>query len=480
MGNKIELRPYQQGILNEVKETFKTFNDVVIAAAPSSGKTMMTIKFIQDNPDKDFLILTHGQNVLKDMWAEELKKFLGEFKNVVFGLPQSLSKKDLAEVDYVVIDEAHEFTFASMAKKILDKNKKAKKIYLTGTPSKFIKEKYHTIIIPAIDLIDQGFISDLYVGLFSTQADIRSDDRNTERDLTGDGSKKLEKTVESDINSLLKEMIRRLKSTKLTKNGPYRALLSKKFDAFGVMNKTMIACASIKQANKVNEYLNKNGVKSVLSNSENDKDSEFIVGEEGFLKNPEINVLVVVDRGILGFNMPDLVNVVDMTGSHNINRIYQLYARVMRKNDKLPNKYFFKIATVQEMQVTKFYMEASLCLMFKEFISKYDGTNLDSLEIPVNVRKKKKRGEDKKGKGKTKPRTINVPEELFNVVSAAKILKDLYNNASKEFNEYAMIKFKDIRRDVFGDNINLDYSSAESLWKDLLSTGIVDEKFDRV
>ena len=40
--------------------------------------------------------------------------------------------------------------------------------------------------------------------------------------------------------------------------------------------------------------------------------------------------IIVVGRGILGFNFEQLVNVVDMTGSQNIDRIFQLMARVVR------------------------------------------------------------------------------------------------------------------------------------------------------
>lgn len=459
---KLILRDYQEKVLQDLATEFTKGKDCVIAASPSSGKTTMAIEFIKRNPNKKFLVITHGQNVLKDMWEEEFEKYLThkEMSYITYGLPQSLKSKDIPKVDFIIIDEAHEFTFAKMVQDILEKNKSAYKIYLTGTPSKFIEKKYPVIVVAAMDLIEKGFISDLYVGLFSTVAKIKDDDRNIDNDLTGQASKKLEKTVESDMQSLLIEMIKRLKSTGLTKAGPYRALMTNKFKAFGQMDKTMIACASVKQADKVHSYLQENGVESVLSHSENDPDSLFIIGRDGFLKNPKIKVLVVVDRGILGFNMPELVNVVDMTGSHNINRIYQLYARVMRKNNNKPNKFFFKLATKEEMHVTKFYMEAALCLMFQYFISRYNGKNLNELEVPVKIRKRVKKEDKDQKKKNLKPRQIDVPEDLFEIVSAAKILKDLYNNASNNFNEYAMIKFKEIRSDVFGDTVQIN-------WEDL-------------
>ena len=62
----IQLRPYQVEALDAVTKGFKKSNNVVLASCPSSGKTVMAIDFIK-NSNKKFLVLTHGQNVLKDM-----------------------------------------------------------------------------------------------------------------------------------------------------------------------------------------------------------------------------------------------------------------------------------------------------------------------------------------------------------------------------------------------------------------------------
>lgn len=447
----LNLFPYQEIAVTAAEQHFNSgLNHFVLAASPSSGKTRMSLAFVQRNKGQ-FLIITHGQNVLKDMWQEEINALSKSDRGrVTYGIPQGLRKKDLKKFDYIIIDEAHEFTFAAMVQDILKVNPQAKIMYLTGTPSKFIAKKYHVHVIPAIDLIKGGYVSDLYIGLFSTTANIKDRDRNKDLDLTVTSSKKLESSVDDDMNELLTQMVKRLKSAGFIKKSYVASNVAKSFpDIFGKLHKTMIACASIRQAEKVHHFLNNTGVNATLSNSVNDPESVNIIGDNGFLKNPDIKVLVVVDRGILGFNMPELVNVVDMTGSHNINRIYQLYARVMRKNNAYPDKFFFKLAQVDEKDVTKWYMSAAVCLLFGEFISKYNGKNLDEMSIPVKV--SVKRGTRVSGTGKLRSkRSFNVPKELFETVRAANMMEDIWNHSGKEFNEYARVTFRDIRFQLRG------------------------------
>lgn len=469
----IKLRDYQEEALRKVQFILSTKKDVVLAASPSSGKTVMALEFIKRNSGT-FLILTHGQTILKQMWEKEINLLLPEESHrITYGLPQALKNKDIPVVDYVIIDEAHEFTFAKMVQDILKKNSKAKKLYLTGTPAKFIAERYDVVIIPAIQLIDKGFISDLYVGLFSTNAQIKWEDRNDSDDVMESAYKKLEKTVETDLDSLLESMVNRLKSSGLTKDSAYLSKATDWAPVIGKLNKTMIACASVKQAEKVLKYFKKKNINAISSNSVNDPDSENI---QKFQDDNSINILIVVDRAILGFNMPNLVNVVDMTCSHNINRIYQLYARVMRLNKEVNKKYFFKLTVDDEMQVTKFYMEASLCLMYEYFISKYNGKNLNTLEIPVKVDTRKTREETTDTKKKNpKPRVLTVDDDLFQTVSAAKLMTDIFNKTGQGFNEYAMVSFKDIKREVWGNEFAIDGSTVETLWKDLVAMGIANE-----
>lgn len=446
----MKLRPYQEEVLVKLNQALKTKNEVVIASAPNSGKTLMAIEFMKQESNKTFLVLTHGTIVLKEQWSEKFaeaglkaSKQLGQ-QRVTYGIPHGVHRKAGAPVDYLIIDEAHEFTFAEMVKEIKTKFKPKKIIYLTGTPSKFIAKGYETIIVPAIDLIKQGYSSDLYVGMVSTTANIDKDDYNADGDVKEKKATELEATVETDLDSLLAAMHARLCETGAFKGSPRLRKTVEWAPTLGKLQKTMIACRSIKQANKIEKYFDTKGINCLVSHSLNDVQSENI---QLFKTSAEYQVLIVVDRGILGFDMHDLVNVVDLTCSKNINRIYQLYARVMRQSKDSPKKYFFKFATDPEMQLMKFYMNASLMLMFEDFISKYNGKNLNGCKVPVMVPRSPRNSEAGVGSSKSKVlnKSINIDKLFMETVQAGAMLIDIYNKIGQNTNEYAYTTFGEIK-----------------------------------
>lgn len=466
-----ELRPYQKETLEKLNIEFQCGKtEVVIAAAPSSGKTLMMLKFIQDNPTSKFVILTHGTTVLKEQWEKEFKKWIPEIKTstkidskatIRYGLPQSLSRRNLekAEIDYLIIDEAHEFTKATMVKKIIKNGKPKRIIYLTGTPSKFIKDGLTPIIIPASRLIEGGFVSDLYVGMVTTEAKLQERDYNSKGDTTIKGDQKLESAVDKDLDSLLEAMHKRLTETapfpKATPTA--RKILPQWAPTLGKLHKTMIACNSIAQCKRVEDYFGRQNIKVISSDSQNDPESKNI---ETFINDKDIKILIVVNRGILGFNLPELVNVVDLTCSRNIDRIYQLYARVMRKHNDYPQKYFFKFSPEDHMIIMKFYMEAALSLLFEQFISVYNGRNLNGFEIPYHVKKQKKSNTNtilNTNKKKRPLKPIPIDDLFQSSVSALKLLTDIYNKIGREHNEYAFTTFAKIKANLKGE----DYISVE-------------------
>ena len=97
----------------------------------------------------------------------------------------------------------------------------------------------------------------------------------------------------------------------------------------------MIVCRRRHQAKQVQDYLTNKNITAALSISKTDDLSEEI---ENFKEDINCKVLIVVGRGILGFNYPELVNVIDMTCSQNINRIFQLMARVLQLYGNGPGK----------------------------------------------------------------------------------------------------------------------------------------------
>jgi len=49
-----------------------------------------------------------------------------------------------------------------------------------------------------------------------------------------------------------------------------------------------------------------------------------VIEFERFKEDDDVLILIVVGRGILGFDNPKLVTVIDFTGSRNINRIFRI------------------------------------------------------------------------------------------------------------------------------------------------------------
>lgn len=454
--NEIELRDYQKDVLNKIHARFNSGEkEVVLAAAPSSGKTVIAMQFMKEVSGK-ILVLTHGTALLRNQWKDRFKKFglktssrKKDNARITYQLPQSTRNwKKFPKVDYIIIDEAHQFTHAKMVQKCIEECKPKHILYLTGTPSKFIKEGKKPIIVDGLSLIEKGFVSDLYVGMVSTNAKVNKKDYNQSGDLQANRYKRLVKTVDEDLDNLLEAIVNRLKLPSIVKNNPQISKIAS--IAFKKLHKTMISCHSVAQAKKVHQWMQKNGITSTISTHKEDLKSEEI---DKFVNDKDITVLIVVYRGILGFDMTDLVNVVDLTLSHNIDRIYQLYARVMRKSDQYKKKYFFKFADEVNMQFHKFHMNAALCMLHEDFISKYNGKNLNAMEVPVQLRTKtKKKSECGTGKKKGSKLRVQVIDKLFfDTVSTTKILRDIWNKIGQKHNEYAFVRFSDIKRDVFGE-----------------------------
>lgn len=462
-----KLRDYQVNAINAISQAFKTQKEFVLASCPSSGKTFITLQYIEQNPDTSFLVLPHGTNVIKEQW----RKLISKISNVEVELPQSLYNKELSHYNTLVIDEAHEYSDATMITKIIAKTKPKHILYLTGTPAKFIAKGTPMFVVAAEELIPK-YVSDLYFGLFSTSANITDTDYNKELDLLKAKESSLAKSAEVDLENLMVAMLSRLKKTSFFKSNPLLAKTNV-FSIFGDLHKTMIACNNEKQLRTIEKVLSANNVKVVSSISADDYDSENINGFE----TDDNNVLLVLRRGILGYNMTNLVNVVDMTGSHNINRIYQLYARVMRKSEQQPLKYFFKLTNTSDMQITRFYMNAATHLMRHDFISKYNGKNLNEMEVRELLVRTKKENTGKKSKKSYAAKTVSEDPFFHGVVTANALLEDVWNNQSKIFNEYATMRIGKLKEIQFNvpEMRQIKNITEENLLF-MLKTGKIDER----
>lgn len=319
----------------------------ILAACPGAGKTTISQivlnKYTKMFPKARVLVLTEGKNTLKNQYIEELNNShieinftYGTFDSdaqVRIGLPQSIARLSWDKVDMLVVDEAHNFFLADMVQGIVRKLNPTCKILMTGSPTQFNnKSQYAIYYIAAEELMKNGVFS----------------------------------SVSMDVARCI------------DKKNPWRAMESILVSAKQKkdnMSKIMVACPSIEYAEKVRDYLNYIGFSVSLSTSENDKDDTEIQK----FKNGETKVLIVVGKGILGFNDKKITLLADLRSSSNIDSSYQLFARVLRTHPDGVRKTYYRIAD-NDYNTQVLTLHKMTALMRKDIFQGFNGKNL-KLEI---------------------------------------------------------------------------------------------------
>ena len=467
---------YQQDAISAIKKSMLERTVSILAAAPSAGKTFMTIhiidEYLRENPTHKVIVLAHGTTILRTQFHQEIvnidnmsplcfKSKLVESHSdydanvgVNVCLPQTLFNKPIPEIDLLVVDEAHEFYFPvktgekNMMQNIIDTCKPKKQLLLTGTPAKFILYDYHIVPITLNTLFDEGMVTDLYVEIATSSYDFYLNDFNNDNDLTLESKFNIDATNKT-LDDLLEKVIGRLKSFEIVN------LTSNWLPTLKHLEKTMFACKSQEQARQVQIYFNDKGIDSALSTSDTDVNSDEI---QRFINEDDCLILIVVGRGILGFNMKQLHNVVDMTMSYNINRLYQLMCRVVRPNGNA-KKLFFKVVPNSLSEYYKYIMTAVMSLSEEEFYLKFNGKNFNDMYIPV-IRSKNKKRINNKNINTTKTKKTIRPVE-FEGLPAFSFFNDIYNKKDTLLNTYTSTTVRTVRAE-FSDYTPKGYWTIET------------------
>lgn len=394
---------YQSEKMNEVIQSIATQElPTVFAACPSAGKTLMSICMIdtilKDNPDFRVLVLAHGTNVLRSQYAEEVAGANPDFTycevtskqdmeqctaQVVVAIPQSIRTiKNMPKFDLIVVDEAHQFYFAEMVQTIIRKTKAKYQLMLTGTPSVFILNEFPLITVTVNEILDYDMVEDLTVVVASSNYRTRREDFNQNGDIREDFFTNQEQQTNNTLDDFLGVLESKLKSVlkEFTALEAGVSTLTGWNLALKKLDKTMIVARSQEQARQIRNYFWKKKVDVALSTSDTDSTSSEI---QRFKDDKDCRILIVVGRGILGFSFPRMINVVDMSGTQNIDRIFQLMCRVIRKHPEGRKKFFFKIAPKDLEHNYEYIMTATMCLCDETYYTKYNGENFLDLEIPV-------------------------------------------------------------------------------------------------
>lgn len=365
---------FQKDLINKVITNLNSHKKCILAAACGAGKTNMAIKIIEifarTFPYSKILVLTHGQNVLKTQFLERMEKIspfldfnvltkqtLVDNKQIYVSIPQALVGIELLTFDLLIVDEAHHFYLSKSVQSLIESIKPKYQLLLSGTPSVLLDLDIPVASVSSGELLNYGVISDPTISLVQSEYDLNFYSGLNNKDYPLDefnksiDVKKTEKCIE-DVLAMTSD------------------------------SKIMIATRTRKQASIVHKFLTEKNVSHVYSDSYVDKNSSSI---EFFSTNDDIRVLIVVKRGILGFDLPSLGCVVDMTCSLNPNSIFQLLSRVTRVSGK--PKTFYKIAPKDWALPTYIAMSFVVALSVKEIYENYRSKYKKNQKIKFPIQK---------------------------------------------------------------------------------------------
>jgi|TARA_R110000851_G_scaffold848_2_gene2861 hypothetical protein len=390
MKRNLILRGYQEPAVDHIMKT----PICVLAIAPNGGKTEISIEvislYLRKHPTTKVLILTHSTNVLKDNYYDRLEDLNLDFTyskdfdpntSVHISLPNS-EKKITGQYDFVIVDEAHENYFAAREQRLIRNINPSKQLLLTGTPSIFIRKGEYDIFFIAANQIPEIYSAKLNLELVASNYKWLGN-YNLDHEVKASFMFNVDDTRKT-LEAVMEKLLQRLqtKFTPVQFNHPSWVSKFKKWAfTYDQIGKTMIACKNIAQANMVYDILkNEHNINVGLSHSENDKDSGVI----SEFKDGVFNVLVVVNRGRLGFSDVNLMNLIDMTGTHNPDIIFQMFCRVLRGTPDT-QKYYMKVTPkeLHNMSLTHLSVCAGLMLTDMKFLKIYNGRNFNDIQIPI-------------------------------------------------------------------------------------------------
>ena len=501
-----DIREHQQYFItsNEFDNSRKPF---VLAGGTSMGKTptfIMWLELFYQNPankNKQTIVFAASKTILRNNVHETLKGFKPSFSysiitdkerlvnaldrkaQVLIVIPQTITKhyKLLPKMHNFILDEAHEWYFAkvkggkqSTLDKIIKHIQPTKQLFLTGTPSKFVAngDKFKFQFVPVMDLYDAGLVSNVKLEVVSSTYDFKANDWQGNYGNLKPTKTNSPKQAEDALVAVCNEMIDKLKNplkewysiNNVTKNSIGKL--------FKYLDKTIIYTHSKKQADRFYSILNSKkelSGKVLLSHSENDPDS---IQFNQFKTDENTHILIAVDRGRIGFDMPELFNIVDFTMTQNLDMLLQMYGRLLRISNlqKKKQKIYFKVATKNTADYFVDLMTAMLCLTNMEWYSKYNGKNMGGILIPKvltkSIRNKQYQQAQKKSKS-TKVKPYVSLTELGIPMDLNFFRQSILHSSNGKFNTIAETTLDDVRAEFF--NIKIKNPKKEWTFEELIN-----------
>jgi superfamily II DNA or RNA helicase len=380
---------------------------LVLAFGTNGGKTTTSIVLVEMyyrlNNNMKVIVAPHAQNILRDNYVDDLIKFNPSFKycvatnrkdlenipddcNMIIALPQTLSKSlDILPegIDWLIVDEAHEWYFANTYTNLIKTIKPKYQLLLTGTPFQFNarRDEFMFYYVSVDQLRSEGKAGDPLIQIVSTSFNLHKEDYTQADNLTASYNFSPKENKKS-IHKVSKHLVKTLSNP--IKNSPtFNRITKDSLSVFGYIDKTIIIAHNTNMANDFYTELNNNKVlknKVLVSHSKIDNDSaEFI----RFQKDNNYKVLIVVNRGRLGFSMDELFNIVDFSFTNNVSTILQILGRLLRLSKLQPNKQkiYYKVASRNTVGYVTDIMTGTLGLTLQEYYESFTG-DFGSVKVP--------------------------------------------------------------------------------------------------
>jgi superfamily II DNA or RNA helicase len=463
-----KFNPYTHQI-NPIKSVENLNGIKVLGACPNSGKTLITVigikGYLKRNPGHRILVLAHNTNVIKANFVGTMKDWkhdidytwstdLTDSSTLHVAIP-SQENKIIQKYDCVVVDEAHENYLSGhdskeQVKRIIERVGAKNQLLLTGTPSKFIKEGGYDIEFISLLDMDKSRMSHLGIELIETPYNFKSyyNRKGNVKEVAFDGSK-VEDVMQMITLGILKKIKNNLSASEFNRlfamsklKSEFKKVITRLF--MFELQRTMIVCGSIKQADDINKFLS-DYISCEISHSESGDDDSSLFDD---FRKDKFKVLIVVNRGRLGYSDNGLYNMIDISGTHNPDLIYQMFARVLRGNPR-QKKMYYKVTTQEPGMRDLTYMATSAALMLsdKQYLSTYNGSNFNGIKIPVimddsNVTTIKSRGN--KGDGVSNTTTsLKFPAFTNDIIN---FMRNVTKDESKKLQVYKMTTIAQVRQ----------------------------------
>lgn len=352
MENAKEKWSYQPEAAERISQDIENpnFLGAVLAGAVGCGKTNILIHALniitERKPEARVLFLAYAQNSIKEQTlntfldetnpVRPLFSFgtLGDDAQVTVAIPQEFPTGGDHSYEYLVIDEAHQwFTSPSVMENVIRHFGIRKLILASGTVSLFNRynrkttgRKFSMTYLPGEMMMKRG--------------------------------------VYSAVNVDLVEVSSYYGTAQLLSSVCARASRSDDF-----LERMVVVCKDSTQAKSAALWARDKGYSVALASSKSDPENRQI----GRFKSGASNALILVNRGLLGLNIPEATSMIDLKRTTNIELLLQYMARMFRVAKQDRQKFFWRPSTPADWDKNVALLHRTLSLNELRVMKNYTG-----------------------------------------------------------------------------------------------------------